>query len=217
VPAIAHGADPSVAPLAAVLIHGRGRSAAEMIGVAERIALPQIAWRALRAPGGSWYPGGFMDPIKTNQPKLDQTLARVDREVRTLDALGFPRQRIALIGFSQGACIASEYAYRHPRRWAGLIAFTGGLFGPEGTAWKTPDLMAGTPVLLSNSDQDEWVPWPRVEETAAVFRSMGAEVTLKLYPGRDHLVGDDEIEQARAILQHALAGLPALPVLEEES
>ena len=156
-----------------------------------------------------------MDPARINQPRLDQTLARVEKEVRTLEALGFPRQRIALIGFSQGACIACEYAYRNPRRWAGVIAFTGGLFGPEGTTWKTPGLMAGTPVLLSNSDQDDWVPWPRVEQTAAVFEAMGADVNLKLYPGRDHLVSDDEIKEARAILQRALAGLPAVSVLEE--
>lgn len=214
-PAITHGADPAGAPLSAVLIHGRGRDAAEMIGVAERIGLPQVAWRALQAPGGSWYPGGFMQPIEANQPQLDQTLARVEAEVRALEALGVPRRRIALIGFSQGACIACDYVRRHPARWGAVIAFTGGLFGPEGSTWDGPDRLAGTPVLLSNSDQDEFVPWGRVEETAAALRKMGADVTLKFCPGRDHIVGDDEITEARAILNRALAGQRAL--LEEKS
>lgn len=215
-PAIPYGADPAGAPLSAVLIHGRDREAAEMIGLAERIALPEVAWRALQAPGGSWYPESFLAPLPANQPRLDQSLARVEAEVRALEALGVPRRRIALIGFSQGACVACEYVRRHPQRWGALIAFTGGLFGPTGTAWDATGLLDRTPALLSNSDADEFVPWPRTEESAIVLGRMGADVTLKLYPGRDHIVGDDEIGQARAILRRALQA-QASPVLEEES
>ena len=212
-----YGADPGGAPLSAVLIHGRGRDAAEMIRLAERIGLPEIAWRALQASGGSWYPQSFLAPLDANQPHLDQALARVEREVRALEALGVARRRTALVGFSQGACVACEYVRRHPRRWGGLIAFTGGLFGPEGSDWDGPDALDGTPALLSNSDADEFVPWPRTQATAAVLQRMGADVTLRLYPGRDHIVGDDEIDRARTLLQRALADLQASPVLEEKS
>jgi predicted esterase len=215
-PAIPHGADPGGAPLSAVLIHGRGRTAEEMIGLAERIGLPEIAWRALRAPGGSWYPDSFLAPLDVNLPQLDRSIARVEQEVRALEALGVPRRRIALVGFSQGACVACEYVRRHPRRWGGMVAFTGGLFGPDGSGWDAPPLLDGTPVLLSNSDQDEFVPWTRTHETAAAFRRMGADVTLELYSGRDHVVGDEEIDEARAILRRALAGLQASPVFEED-
>jgi len=215
-PAIPYGADPAGAPLSAVLIHGRDREAAEMIGLAERIALPEVAWRALQAPGGSWYPESFLAPLEANQPSLDLSLARVEAEVGALEALGVPRGRIALIGFSQGACVASEFIRRHPWRWGALIAFTGGLFGPRGSSWDAPRLLDGTPALFSNSDADEFVPWPRTEESAVVFGRMGAEVTLKLYPGREHVVGDDEIGQARTILRRALQ-VHTSPVLEEES
>lgn len=215
--AIPYGADPGGAPLSAVLIHGRDRTPAEMIGLAERIALPEVAWRALQAPRGSWYPGRFMDPLHENQPHLDQALARVEREVRALEALGMPPRRIALVGFSQGACLACEYIRRHPQRWGALIAFTGGLFGPEGSAWEIQASLAGTPALISNSDQDDWVPWSRTRETAAAFQRMGADVTLKLYPGRDHIVSDEEIDEARSILRRALAEPAASPVLQEKS
>ncbi len=131
--AIPYGADPRGAPLSVVLIHGRDRSAAEMIGLAERIGLPEVAWRALQAPGGTWYPQSFLAPLRANQPRLDQTLARVEQEVRTLEALGVPRRRIAVIGFSQGACVACEYVRRYPRPWGALIAFTGGLCGQQGS------------------------------------------------------------------------------------
>jgi predicted esterase len=216
--AIPYGAYPGGAPLSAVLIHGRDRTPAEMIGLAESIHLPEVAWRALQTSRGtSWYPGRFMDPLHENQPHLDRALERVDEAVRALEAAGVPRRRIALVGFSQGACLACEYVRRHPRRWAALIAFTGGLFGPEGTAWDAAASLEGTPALISNSDQDEWVPWSRTRETAAALRRMGADVALKLYPGRNHIVSDDEIDEARVILQRAVAEARVLPVLEEES
>ena len=214
---IPYGAEPGGAPLSAVLIHGRDRTPAEMIGLAELIDLPQVAWRALQAPSRSWYPGRFMDPLHENQPHLDQALARVDKAVHALEAAGAPRRRIALMGFSQGACLACEYVRRNPGRWGAMIAFTGGLFGPEGSAWEASASLADTPALITNSDQDEWVPWSRTRETAAALQRMGAEVTLKLYPGRDHVVSDDEINEARTILRRALADAETLPALEEKS
>jgi predicted esterase len=215
--AIPYGADPGAAPLSAVLIHGRDRAPAEMIGLAELIDLPQVAWSALQAPRGSWYPGRFMDPLHENQPHLDKALARVEQAVLALESAGVPRRRIALVGFSQGACLACEFVRRHPGRWGALIAFTGGLFGPEGSVWDSSASLAGTPALITNSDRDDWVPWSRTRETAAALRRMGAEVVLKLYPGRDHIVCDDEIDEARIILRRALADQPASPAFEEES
>ena len=206
-PAVPYGAAPAAASLTVVLMHGRDHSPGDMIAVAERIALPQAAWLALEAPGGSWYPGRFMEPIEANQPHFDMALDRIDRQVRALEALGVARDRMALVGFSQGACVACEYLRRHPGRWGALIAFTGGLPGPQGRAWVDSLGLEGTPVLLSNGDHDEWVPWSRVEETAAVFQGMGADVTLRLYPGRAHLVSDDEIREARTILE-TCAALP---------
>jgi predicted esterase len=215
--AIPYGAEPGGAPLSAVLIHGRDRTPAEMIGLAGQIDLPQVAWSALQAPRGSWYPGRFMDPLHVNEPHVDRALARVEQAVQALESAGVPRERIALVGFSQGACLACEFVRRHPGRWGALIAFTGGLFGPEGTAWDASASLAGTPALISNSDQDDWVPWSRTRETAAALQRMGADVTLKLYPGRDHIVGDDEIAEARTILRRALAEAPAPADLETKS
>lgn len=202
-PAARFGAPVDPASLAVVLIHGRGRSPEDIIGTAERLALPQFAYRAPPAPDGSWYPQGFMASAEANQPHLDQSLARIDREVKALLTAGMSRERIALMGFSQGACLASEYLYRNPGRWAGLIAFTGGLIGPEGTVWDRSRRLEGTPVLLSSGDADAWVPCSRMEETARAFEAMGGAVTLKIHPGADHLVRDDEIGLARELLRKA--------------
>jgi phospholipase/carboxylesterase len=202
-PAVAYGAAPDRAALAAVLLHGRDRTSGEMVALAERMDLPGVAWRALEAPGGSWYPGSFMDPIVANQPQLDQSLAQIEREVGALQARGLPRSRIALVGFSQGACVACDYVRRHPGRWGALIAFTGGLPGPDGAAWSADRGLEGTPILLSNSEADPFVPWTRVEQTARAFEGMGGAVTLELHPGRDHSVSEQEIATARAILSSA--------------
>ena len=125
--------------------------------------------------------------------------------MRELEQGGVPRERQALMGFSQGACLASEYVWRHPGRWGALIAFTGGLIGPPGTTWEARGDLLGTPVLLTTSDVDAWVPLDRVKQTATVFRAMGAAVDERVYPGMDHVVSDDEIALARPLLERIRA------------
>ena len=94
-----------------------------------------------------------------------------------------PVERIVLLGFSQGACLAQEFAVRHARRYGGVVAFSGGLIGPPGTAWNDPGSFDGMPVFLGCSDVDAHIPKARVDESAAVFERMGASVTKRLYPG----------------------------------
>ena len=190
--------------LAVVLVHGRGRSPEEMLDLFERIDPGGAVPVAPAAPEASWYPLRFMDAGALDQPELAAALTRIDREVEALEAAGFSRDRIALLGFSQGACLAAEYVYRHPARWAALIALTGGLIGPDKATWSLDADLEGTPVLLSGGDADPWVPRGRMQETAAVFGAMGGDVTLTLYPGDDHLFRDEEVAAARALLRKAV-------------
>lgn len=205
------GAEEGEALLAAVLLHGRFESAAHMMEIARRLGAPGIRYSALQASGGQWYPLSFLAPIDANQPGLDRSLDLIEHEVNALERRGWPRSRIALIGYSQGACLAAEYAYRRPTRWAAVLAFTGGLIGPPGTVWPMRGELLGTPVLLSNGDADPWVPWSRVQETAGRFRAAGANVEVHLYPGRPHEVCDAEIVAARAILDRAVERAKAEP------
>lgn len=194
------GAPPTVAPAAAIFLHGRARSPQDVLALAARISLPSLACLAPAAPEGSWYPQSFLAPRAQNQPWLDRALARVEALVGALGRLGHAPERLALVGFSQGACLAAEYVLRHPRRWGALIAFTGGLIGPPGLRWPAGGDLVGTPVLLATADPDAWVPVSRVRETAEVFRAMGATVDERVYPGLEHAVNDEEIEAARALL-----------------
>jgi phospholipase/carboxylesterase len=118
---------------------------------------------------------------------------------------GISREKIALVGFSQGACLATEFVARHAARYAGLVTFTGGLIGPEGTAFRHSGNLGGTPCFLGSGDPDPHVPWQRVQESAAELSKLGGNVVLKRYPGMPHMVSADEISEARALLSESFA------------
>jgi phospholipase/carboxylesterase len=191
------------ARFAGVLLHGRGGTPEAMIELASRLDLDGIRWLAPGADGGSWYPNRFMEPVASNEPFLTRAIDRCDAAVGEAAAGGrLIASHIVVIGFSQGACLALEYALRHPGRCRAAIVLTGGLIGPPGTDWQpSARTLAGWRVLVTGSDVDEWVPEARVRETARVLTAKGAEVQLRLYTGRPHIISDEEVVEARAFLQ----------------
>ncbi|GGX95639.1 phospholipase [Massilia dura] len=194
-------------PPAVIALHGRGQPPAFIDDLLVRLNRPSLRYATPRAPGDAWYPERFMAPRELNQPQLDAALATLDEQVYQLEAAGLERAQIVLLGFSQGACLACEYLYRHPGRWGGLVALTGGLIGPEGTTWPTlADSLAGTPVLMTNGDVDPWVPLARTRASADVFRAMGGRVAERVYPGRPHAIDADEVANVRNLLDELAAG-----------
>ena len=192
------------ARVAAVMVHGRGRDTDDILGIADRLDVDDVAYLAPAAFENSWYPSRFMDALELNQPRLDQALECVHALVSGMLLKSFAAAQIVLLGFSQGGCLITEYAVRNAQRYGGIIAFTGGLIGPPGTRWNFQGGFDWTPVFLGTSDVDEWVPESRVRETAKVMERMGAAVNLKIYPGMGHIVDDDEIDEARLIIQRAV-------------
>ncbi len=199
-PVLAAGAPLEGARSAMIMIHGRGASAESILTLAPELATPGMAMLAPQANGGAWYPYSFMAPIAQNEPFLTSALAAVGDLVSYVEQSGIPAERIVVLGFSQGACLASEFVARNPRRYGGLIALSGGLIGPPGIQWSYAGSLDGTPAFLGCSDVDSHIPKERVLESEAALRALGAAVTAKLYPGMGHTVNDDELERARAIL-----------------
>lgn len=189
-----------------VLAHGRGASAQGMVDLYDELRMSELAAVAPQAAGSTWYPQSFLAPLTANEPFLDSALRRIESVVSELQGRGVPSERIALLGFSQGACLVSEFAARHPRRYGALIALTGGLIGPPGTPREYPGSLGGTPVFLGTSDPDPHVPFERVQETEAVLSRMGADVELRRYPGMAHTINTDELEAARALLRRMMSG-----------
>ena len=191
--------------IAGVLLHGRGGTPDDMLEILSRLSLSGGRWATPGAPGGQWYPHRFMGPVEANEPFLSAAVAICDDALHETSAAGrIGPDRSVVLGFSQGACLASEYVLRHPRRCRALIMFTGGLIGPAGTEWRPAGprsaTLTGLRVLITGSDTDQWVPEERVRLTARVLEDLGATVALHIYPGRPHLVSDDEIGQARTLL-----------------
>ena len=185
---------------AAILVHGRNASPRNILDLVPRLDRPALTYLAPAAANDTWYPLSFLAETGMNEPFLSSALRRLDTLVADVMQSGVPRQRIVLLGFSQGACLVSEFAYRHPARYGGLVAFSGGLIGPPGAAWSDTGPFGGMPVFLGCSDVDPHVPKSRVEESADIFERQGADVTARIYPGMGHVVCDDEIEQARALI-----------------
>ncbi|MEZ5418612.1 MAG: dienelactone hydrolase family protein [Vicinamibacterales bacterium] len=188
-----------------ILLHGRNAAPPNILELAPRFDVADVAYLAPAAAARAWYPKSFLVARDENEPALSSALARVHALVGDLAALGVPPGRVVIGGFSQGACLASEYVWRHPAPYGGLLAFSGGLIGPPGTAWTRTDgaSLGGMPAFLGCSDVDGHVPKWRVEESAEALRAIGADVTLRLYPGMGHLVNDDEIELARDVIRRA--------------
>jgi predicted esterase len=196
------GPPPEQAAATLVLLHGRGAGADSILSLHGELAVPSMAALAPQAAGHTWYPYSFLAPLEDNQPFLDSALRRVESLVGDLLARGVASERIALLGFSQGACLVCESVARHPRRYGAVIAFTGGLIGPPGTERGYGGSLGGTPVFLGAGDPDPHVPFERVEETARVFVRMGAKVDLQRYPGLPHTINGEELAAARSLLQN---------------
>ena len=184
-----------------LLIHGRHASGTVILPLANRLAMPGLCFLAPDAATGSWYPGLFLAPIITNEPYLSQALERLGTILGAVEKLGFDIARqVVLAGFSQGACLVLEYAARNPRRYAGILGFTGGLIGPDPMLREERGTFDGTPVFLGCSEKDPFIPAKRVLETAEHLKTHGAIVTTRFYPGSDHIINDDQIAHGLAIL-----------------
>lgn len=193
----------SQADFTIVLAHGRGRSPADMRALAERLDLDNVRYLFLVAENSTWYPKLFQDPIADNEPSLSDAIAHYESVIAGLEAQGTPASRIIVGGFSQGACLTAEFLARHPRPYAGAILWTGGLIGPEGTSWPLRPELANLPVFISTSENDPWVPPPRVRETHAWLRDCGASPTMLIFQEREHGVLDEEVRAVRAMIERS--------------
>lgn len=189
---------------AMLMVHGRGARAEDILSLADQFAQPEFAYLAPQAADNTWYPNRFLVPIAENEPWLSSALELVGEVLKQITAAGIPHERTILLGFSQGACLTLEFAARNARRFGGIAGFSGALIGPEDTPRGYTGSLAGTPVFLGCSDVDFHVPKERVDQTADVMRTLGGDVTERLYPDMDHTVNQDEIDFVRRMMKIAV-------------
>lgn len=179
-----------------ILLHGRGSSGEDIAGLGDVLAADGLAFLAPTAPGGAWYPQRFLVALAQNEPWLSRALRQVDELVRAAHAAGVPYEHIGLVGFSQGACLALEYAARNPRQYGLVGGLSGALIGPLDTP-RSPADLNHTPVLLGCAEDDAHIPLPFVEHSAATLTAFGAKVTKRIFPGSGHTVYPEEVQWLR--------------------
>jgi predicted esterase len=202
-PLLNAGAPLEAARAAMIMLHGRGADAGDILSLHHEFEKVQVAYLAPQAAQNSWYPYRFIEPLEANEPWLTSALQVVDNLLQNLVNQGIPEEKIILLGFSQGGCLALEYAVRHAKKYGGIIGLSSGLIGPPGTEWNFPGTLEATQIFLGCSDRDFHIPKERVIESARVLEQKGAEVTMKLYPGLGHTINQEEIE----VVRHIMAGL----------
>jgi predicted esterase len=208
-PILHAGEDLERARAGAILLHGRGASAEDILGISDYLRFPGLAWLAPEAAGNVWYPERHFAPLEANEPALSSAFMVIEQLIGGLMGRGIPAERIFFGGFSQGACISTEFALRHPRRWGGIFVFSGSFMGPA----ETPSAAAqgsfeGTPVLVACGDPDPYFEAESVRRTAGMFRARGAAVEELLVPGIGHSIGDEAMDLASGILERALGAVP---------
>lgn len=188
------------ASCAMILLHGRGATAASILDLASVLTHPDITYLAPQAAMNTWYNYSFLSPLEQNQPGLDSGLRLLGELVEKVESMGIPAGRIIIGGFSQGACLGSEFVARNARRYGGVLVFSGGVIGPPGTPRNYTGSLDGTPVFIGCSDVDFHIPVERVHETADVLTALGGKVNKQIYPNMGHTIIADEIKHAQLIV-----------------
>jgi predicted esterase len=203
-PLVTGGTPLEEASAAMIMIHGRGATAPDILTLSKEFDAPGMAFLAPQAAQNTWYPYSFLAPLAQNEPYLGSALAKLDALLSRLGDSGIRPERTVLLGFSQGACLATEYAARNPRPYGALVALSGGLIGPPGTPRAYQGSLQDVAVFLGCSDVDPHIPVERVHETEKTLADMGANVTKRLYQGMGHTVNQDEIDLVQSLLEEIL-------------
>jgi predicted esterase len=182
------------------MLHGRGATAEDILTLVPQLDQGGFAYLAPQANGNTWYPGKFSAPLADNEPWLSSAMAAIAQTLARVTDAAIPPERTMLLGFSQGACLALEFAARHARRYGGVVGLTGALIGPANTPRDYAGSLAGTPVFVGGSEVDFHVARERMTETAQVLGRLGGEVTTRFYPNMGHEINQDEIDFVRGLI-----------------
>jgi len=183
-----------------IMMHGRGGSAEDILGLSDHLQVKDFAIVAPKATNNTWYPYSFLMPPQQNEPWLSSALQVIKEIINDLVAKGVTQELIYFLGFSQGACLTLEFVTRNATRFGGVVALTGGLIGDKIYEQNYVGNFDGTKIFIGTSDPDPHVPVQRVHDSELILRKLNAAVTVKVYKGMGHTINQDELDAANMIL-----------------
>ena len=198
------GASLNNAEVAIIMIHGRGGGVNAILPLSNHFEFDDVVFLAPSARDLSWYPDRFLAPRQNNEPYLSSALETLTNLLNQVEEAGIPPEKTMILGFSQGACLATEVAARNPKRYGGIVAFSGGLIGTDDELTGYEGSLDGTPVFLGCSDVDFHIPVERVHKTRDIMTTLGAKVDERIYEGMGHTINTDEISAINDMLKTLL-------------
>ncbi len=199
-PVLESGAAASRAKAGMIMLHGRGATARGILSLSDEFAQPDVLYIAPQAASQTWYPLPFTDPVEKNEFWLNSALQWIYDLIHQMNQASIPTNRIVLLGFSQGACLALEYAARHPERFGGIISLSGGLIGNKLKRDAYTGNLQNTPVLIGAGENDPYFSMNRIHQSAEIFDHLGGNVSKQIYPDKGHTIVEDEVKFVRGIL-----------------
>ncbi|ELZ85024.1 phospholipase/carboxylesterase [Haloferax elongans ATCC BAA-1513] len=187
---------------AVVLLHGRGSNEQDLLQIAREFP-PHLHVVSLRAPdrlqgGYTWYDldlsGGGLHQSQPNAEQFERSRDLVRESIEAaIDEYDLDRDRIGLLGFSQGAITSLALLLDDPDDYAWVVALHGYL--AESHAGHRPDGIADKPIFVGAGSMDQVIPASRAERAADRLEELGAGVTFQTYEV-PHGVGPDELADA---------------------
>lgn len=199
-----------------VFLHGYGADGADLLGLADALAphLPDTGFLAPDAPdpcagnpyGRQWFPIPWLDG--SSAAAAAEGLARAAGDLDAfLDAVlaaeGLGADRLALLGFSQGAMMALQVAPRRAVAIAGLVAISGRLLNPGQLA---AEARVKPPVLLIHGDADPVVPFDDMQAAGNALVAAGFDTWGHVMHGTGHGIAPDGLGAALSFLSDRLKG-----------
>ena len=195
-----------------IFLHGYGSNGADLIDLAPywASALPDTLFLAPDAPqpcdgvpfGRQWWPLASLTPaaraagVRVSAPALD---AYIDAQ---LAAHSLSEDRLALVGFSQGAMMALHVGPRRARPLAGIIGFSGMLADPDALA---AEVVTKPPILLVHGDRDDVLPVEALHQADVQLKGLGLDVTSHVSSGLGHSIDEPGLQLGAHFLIRRLA------------
>ena len=203
-PVASYGAALRDAQAAVILLHGRGSSAQSILALAAQLPQHRIAYLAPQAANYTWWPNSGFIPLESNEPYVSSAFQAVADLLARVAAAGIPAGRTLLGGFSQGACLAAEFAARNPRRYGGLFVLSGALLGPPDMPRHYAGTLDGTPVFIAGCERDPWVTEQQLRLTGRVLQELGGSVQVAIQPGSEHTIRPTEVTALRDMIARSV-------------